>query len=202
MFKKILIPLMVVLLALAVVACNGDGENGPDGEIEAVPPIGEVPDTNGEIEAVPPIGEIPDNNGIVEAVPPIGELPDDFFDIHPVVVNGMDIPGTSLETIGEDEIFPTHVSLMPLDLALGMDVFWNMQTDEASLTGRNGFVTFNVGSADFNVEGETITLIHESVRIGDEIYVPIAFFADIYGAAGAYFHGGTVFIDTEETDMH
>ena len=103
--------------------------------------------------------------------------------------------------VGDDAIFPTHVSLMAVDSALGMDVFWNLQTDEASFTGLNGFVMFVVGSADFIVEGETITLDQESLRIDDEIYVPIQFFRDVFGAGSAYFSGGHVFIHTEGGDM-
>ena len=188
-FKKVSLLLLALLFALALVACT-DNESADD-PIEE-PPAVEDPGYEDE-----------DDDGYILPVPPVGDLEDIDTDwsLYAVIVDGVGIPGASLETVGEDEIFPTHVSLMAVDSALGMDVFWDMQTDEASLMGHNGFVTFVVGSADFVVDGEPITLEHESLRIGDEIYVPIQFFRDVFGAGNAYFSGGHVFIHTEGGDM-
>ncbi|MCL2249293.1 MAG: copper amine oxidase N-terminal domain-containing protein [Oscillospiraceae bacterium] len=205
MFRKVLLVVLILTLSLAVISCDDNVEEPvPNEVVEDVPETPEAPE-------VPEIPATDDEEDFVEAVPPIAELPEvdvvepddnDEFVLYPVWVDGVGIPNASFVVVGDDSLFPTHVSLMALDLALSMDVFWNMQTDELSLMGLNGFVTFTVGSTEFIVEGETITLEQEVVRIDDEIYVPLQFFRDVYGAAGAYFLEGSVFIDTEETDMH
>jgi len=185
--KRVSLLVLATLLALTLVACGG-GESA-DEAVEPDLPIEE------------PGYEEEEDDGYILPMPPIGELPDTDWSLYPVIVDGVGIPGSSLEMIGEDAIFPTHVSLIAVDHALGMDVFWDMQTDEVSLMGRNGFVSFVAGSANFTVDGETITLDQESVRIGDEIYVPIQFFRDVFGAGSAYFSDGNVFINTEGGDM-
>jgi len=200
MFRKVLLVVLVLALSLAVISCDDNVEEPvPDEVVEDIASPGYVPETI----------EPDDEEDFVEAVPPIAELPgvdvaepdeNHEFAVYPVWVDGVGIPNARFAIVDED--FPTHVSLMPLDLALGMDVFWNMQTDELSLMGLNGFVTFTVGSAEFIVEGESITLEQPVMRADDEIFVPIQFFRDVFGAAGAYFFEGSVFIDTEETDMH
>jgi hypothetical protein len=202
MFRKLLLVVLILALSLAVISCDDNVEEYvPDEVVEDIPSPGYVPETI----------EPDDEEDFIEVVPPIAELPEvdmvepddnDEFVPYPVWVDGVGIPNASFVVVGDDSLFPTHVSLMALDLALGMDVFWNMQTDELSLMGFNGFATFSVGSAEVIVEGERITLDQEIIRIEDEIYVPLQFFRDVFGAAGAYFLEGSVFIDTEETDMH
>jgi len=181
-FKKVSLFLLALLLVVSFAACTG-GETGEE-------PIEEPPyEENGD-------------DGYAIPVPPIGEIEDSDLDgIHAVIVDGVGIPGSSFEMIGEDAIFPTHVGLMAIEQALGADVFWNMQTGEVSLMSPNGFITFMVGSTDFYIDGEPITLAEESVRIGDEIYVPIPFFRDVFGAGSAYFEGGNVFIGMDGSDM-
>jgi len=215
MLKKLLLISLALLLTLSfVVACDGEDEDpeylDSDYEYEEVDYDDEDEDYDEE-----DLYEEDDYDYVTDCEDELDEDLDYDEDIeldggmpemdvlgYLVVVDGEGVPGASFEFVGDDAIFPTHVSLMALDSTLGMDVFWNMQTEEVSLMGLNGFATFTVGSADFVVNGETITLDQESVRVGDEIYVPIAFFRDVYGAAGAYFSGGSVFIDTEETDMN
>ena len=214
MLKKLLLISLALLLTLSfVVACDGEDEDpeylDSDYEYEDVDyddedydeeELYEEDDYDYDDEADYEV-ELDEDLDFDEAVLD-GEMPGIDVLGYLVVVDGEGVPGASFEFVGDDAIFPTHVSLMALDSILGMDVFWNMQTEEVSLMGLNGFATFTVGSADFVVNGETIALDQESVRVGDEIYVPIAFFRDVYGAAGAYFSGGSVFIDTEETDMN
>jgi len=184
-FKKISLLLLALLLVLSLAAC-ADGE--PADEPIEEPPV-ETPGDEDDGYAIP--------------VPPIGDLEDEDdtdWSLYPVIIDGVGVPGASLETVG-DEIFPTHVSLMALERGLNIDVFWNLQTDEVFFPGLNGNIHFFAGSADFDVDGETITLDQESLRIGDEIYVPIPFFRDVFGAGSAYFSGGHVFIHTEGGDM-
>jgi len=182
-FKKVTLLLLALLVALAFAACTPDSP--------ADEPIEEPPyEENGD-------------DGYILPVPPIGELPDDIdWSRYPVIVDGVGVSDASFEMVGDDEIFPTHVSLMPLESVLGVDVFWNMQTNEVSFQGLNGFISFVVGSADFTLDGEVITLEQESLRIDDEIYLPLAFFRDVFGAGSAYFSGGHVYIHTEGGDMY
>jgi len=194
-FKKPAMLVLALLLLLSFAACGG-GE--PAARPAETPPAEEPIDCE-------PIDEEDEDNGYEIPLPPTEEDLDDFDDtdwsVYPVIINGVGVPGASLEMVGEDEIFPTHVSLMAIERALDVDVFWNMQTNEVSFPGLNGFISFVVGSADFTVAGETITLEQESLRIDDEIYLPIPFFRDVFGADSAYFSGGHVFIDFEDGDM-
>ena len=189
-FKKIALLLLTLLLVLSFAACTGS--QAPDEPIDEELPIEEAPYED-------------EDDGYAIPVPPIGDIGDMDLDadwsLYPVIVDGVGVQGASLEMIGEDEIFPTHVSLMALERALGIDVFWNLQTDEVSFPGLNGFINFTVGTAEFDVDGEVITLEQESFRTDDEIYVPILFFRDVFGASSAYFAGGHVFIHTEGGDM-
>jgi len=184
--KRISLLLLVLLLALSFVAC---GDSAPAVQPVATPPVEEPADVDDE------------DDGYALPVPPIGELPDVDWSLYPVIVDGVGVPGSSFEMIGEGAIFPTHVSLMAIERALGVDIFWNLQTDEVFFPGLKGNIHFFAGSADFEVDGETITLDQESVRIGEEIYVPIQFFRDVFGAGSAYFSGGNVFIHTEGDGM-
>ncbi|MCL2367818.1 MAG: copper amine oxidase N-terminal domain-containing protein [Oscillospiraceae bacterium] len=187
-FKKLSLLLLALLLVLSFVACTSS------------PPPAEPIDTPPE---EPPYEENGDDDYILPE-PPIGDLEDGDVDwsLYPVIIDGVGVPGSSFEMIGEDAIFPTHVGLMSLERVLGVDVFWNLETGYVSFQGLNGFINFVVGSADFEVDGETITLDQESVRIGDELYVPISFFRDVFGAGSAYFSGGHVIIDMEGEDMY
>jgi len=191
-FKRISLLLLALLLALTLVACGG-GE--PAESVEPDPPIAE------------PGYEEEEDDGYLTPVPPIGEIPDSEFEdadwsVYPVIIDGVGVPGSSFEMIGDDAIFPTHVSLMAIERALGVDIFWNLQTDEVFFPGLKGNIHFFVGTTEFAVDGETIILDQESLRMGEEIYVPIQFFRDVFGASSAYFSGGNVFINTEGGDMH
>ncbi|MCL2828864.1 MAG: copper amine oxidase N-terminal domain-containing protein [Oscillospiraceae bacterium] len=182
-FKKISLLLLTLLLVLSFAAC-ADTESVPPPTPEPTPTPIEEPDYEEDEE---------EDNGY--------ELPDIDWGEYAVIVDGVGVPGASLETVG-DSIFPTHVSLLAVaERGFGLDVFWNVQTDEVFFPGLNGNIHFFGGSADFDVDGETITLNQESLRIGDEIYVPILFFRDVFGAGSAYFSGGIVSINTEGGDM-
>jgi len=186
-FKKISLLLLALLLALSFAACT---DNAPAEEPIEEPPVEEP-------------GYYEDDDGYLLPVPPIGEIDEETdWSQYSVIVNGVGVLGASFTMIGDDAIFPTHVSLMAVaERGFHADVFWNVQTDEVFFPGLNGNIHFFAGSAEFTVEGETITLEQESLRIGDEIYVPIQFFRDVFGAGSAYFLDGHVFIDIEGGDM-
>ena len=183
-FKRVSLLLLALLLALSFAACT---ESDPADDPIEEPPYEEYLEDEYDIP-VPPIEE------------DLGELGTDWSQ-YAVIIDGVGVPGASLQMIGEDEIFPTHVSLMALERALNTDVFWNLETDEVFFPGLNGNIHFFAGSADFTVDGETITLAQEALRIDDELYVPIQFFRDVFGASSAYFSGGHVFIHTVGGDM-
>ena len=111
---------------------------------------------------------------------------------YPIIVNGVGITD-SFQTVGEDEIFPTHVPLVAVAEAFDVEVEWDEDTDEVMLEGLNGEITFTVGSAVFEVDGRRVTLGQPSVEIDDTIYVPTLFFRDVFGAGSAYFSRRTYY---------
>jgi len=102
--------------------------------------------------------------------------------------------------VGEDDGlgWPTHIPLIPVAEALGSEVNWNTNTRRVTLEGLNGEISFIVGSNDFEVDGETFTMNQSSEEIDGELYVPILFFRNIFGAGSAIFSGGIVEINTED----
>ena len=124
--------------------------------------------------------------------------------IHPwtdyqVIVNGEPIPG-AFHHIADDGYFPTHVTLMPVLAALGAGGI-SVDDGEITLEGLSGTISFEVWSDAFTVDDETITLFYASIEIDGTIYVPIAFFRDVYGMGRAIFYSGHVMIDDEISDM-
>jgi len=117
-----------------------------------------------------------------------------------VVINGEGLYGVFARFIDDDSIFPTHIPLTAVANHLGAEVAIN-NTNEISLVGLNGHVVFTVGSADFTVDGETVTLAQPSVDIDGDVYVPFRFFVDVFGMGSAYSSGGQIFISHDALDM-
>lgn len=122
----------------------------------------------------------------------IGDSDSDFVDA-PVFVNGA--PIFDAFTLGEPG-FPTHVPLMHVLAALEAPV--RVEGNAVTVEGLNGTIVFEIGSNDFAVDGETITLELNSFRIDGTIYVPVPFFRVVFGMNNAYSLGDTVFIDNDE----
>ena len=122
---------------------------------------------------------------------------------YPIVINGEGITN-AVQTIGEDAIWPTHVPIVAVAEKLGEEVTVDGTTNEVTLNGLNGAISFTVGSSDFSVDGQTVTLPDSSVEVDGIIYVPIRFFRDVFGAPSAFVDGGHVYINTlaAEGDMH
>jgi len=118
---------------------------------------------------------------------------------YPIIINGERGVAADWHTApGED--FPTHIPLMPVAEALGVQV--NVDDSTVTMEGINGTITFTVGSFDFDVAGNTVELGHSSLLVGNNIYVPITFFRAVYGMGQSAWIGGHVFIDEQASDMY
>ena len=126
----------------------------------------------------------------------------DWAQVQIIIDGRMGIAANLYTADGED--FPTHIPLIPVANALGVtvDVAYS-DPPQVTLEGRNGEIGFTVGSNNFGMGNQTVSLWHPSLLIGDEIYVPILFFRDVFGMGQAMWMGGIVNIDTEVfDDMH
>jgi len=137
------------------------------------------------------------------------ELPDDWaygieeWEPHyDILIDGEGLVGAHVIFVGEDAIFPTHVELVPVAAALGAEVEWNTDTNVVTLEGLNGSISFVAGSYDFTVDGEIVSLYQPSVDFYGTVYVPVLFFADVFGMPSAYSFEGRIYIDSTETDMY
>ena len=177
--KKLSI-LVLALAMLALSACTpNNGGPGNQGENNG----------NGTEGPGYPNGE---NNGNTEN----GEID---WSLYPIIIDGK-VGVTAEPFIPEGEYFPTHIPLVPVAQALNTTVNWNQDTGEVSLTGLKGAISFVVGYELFDVDGETVALLLPSMQIGDEIYVPITFFRNVFGMGSAFWASGHVHLYTEGVD--
>ncbi|MCL2527039.1 MAG: copper amine oxidase N-terminal domain-containing protein [Defluviitaleaceae bacterium] len=159
----------------------------------------------------------PEGDSTYEASPPSAYQPEpeiyDEYDYHiehvtidpptmygteaTVIVNGLPIHWAIPRIVG-DGYFPTHVPLEAIADALGSHVNWNHAEGDIVMEGLNGTIVFHAGMSDFAVGGSLITLNQPSIVIDGVIYVPIAFFRDVYGMNNAMVYGGHVVIDNTE----
>ena len=138
--------------------------------------------------------------------PEFVELPDDWVyedvdDWYCIVIDGEGLVGPHALFMDQDVDFQTHVELIPVAEYLGAEVEWNLETGEVNLEGLNGNISFIVGSNDFTVNGETVTLHHASEDFYGMLAVPVLFFRDVFGMASAYSFEGRIYIGSEESDM-
>jgi len=120
----------------------------------------------------------------------------EILDFSPVFVNGENVAGAQI--LRDEEYWPTHVTLMAV-----LDVFGTaiaVEDGVVTMEGLNGEITFAVGSNEFDVDGETVTLDDESLEIHGTLYVPLAFFRDVFGALSASVLSGEVNIDTHQAE--
>ena len=115
-----------------------------------------------------------------------------------VLVNGVEVPGAFPMSINlEHPYAPTHVVLMEILAVLGAPV--NVADGVVTVEGLKGTIVFEIGSEDYVVSGEVVTLANlPSFVVDGTIYVPIRFFRDVFGMNNAYFSGGTVSINNDE----
>jgi len=119
----------------------------------------------------------------------------------PIIIDGQrGVRANWFTAPGQD--FPTHIPLIPVAAALDTTVhIEDSDPQGVRLNGLNGSITFHVGSNDFNVAGQNVELWQPSILVDGEIYVPIAFFRDVFGMGQAAWMSGHVHIDTEASDM-
>ena len=125
------------------------------------------------------------------------------WSLFPIIIDGQRGVTANWHT-AEGEDFPTHIPLIPVAAALGaiVDAAYTFPP-EVTMQGLLGQITFTVGSYDFYVNGNEVELWQPSLLVDGDIYVPIAFFRDIYGMGQAMWMGGHVYLDTEASnDMY
>ena len=125
---------------------------------------------------------------------------EETIEFPPVLVNGTRVSGSTIAVVGNYAIFPTHVSLEPVARALNEFVYWDHEIDEVGVHGLNGNILFVIGSHEFIVGTQTISLAETSVVIDGRIYVPINFFTLVWGMGSSFFRGGDVIISTVVID--
>jgi hypothetical protein len=171
----VLVILAALIATLAMVATGCAAPPAP-GNTGALPP--------GDIAVLPPQDMQP------------GPDPDIDWSVYPVIIDGIGLEINPI-TVG-DSIFPTHLPLGPVAAMLGSAA--TIDADTVRLDGLAGPIRFIVGSADFVVDGTTVTLEAPAIIVDGTLYVPISFFRTVFGAGAAYFAGGHVYIETL-TDM-
>jgi len=134
------------------------------------------------------------------------EMPEDWVyeEMEPwycIVIDGEGLVGPQALFMDWEADFQSHVELIPVAEFLGAEVEWNQDTNVVTLEGRKGSISFEVGSNDFTVNGETVTLNHAAEDFYGMLVVPVRFFSDVFGMGSAYSAEGRIFIHTEETDM-
>ena len=181
-FWKVIV--LVVVLAVIVpvfAACGGNGGTGDTG-----PPSHNDP-TNGQ-------GENPRDENVGDN---FGETD---WSRYPIIINGRGITANFHTAEGED--FPTHVPLAAVAEVLGSAVN-HSETGEVTLSGLRGEIAFVVGSHDFYVDGEAVSLWQPAISVDGNVYVPIPFFREVFGMGNSSWLGGHIYIDTYATDdMH
>jgi len=139
----------------------------------------------------------PTNNGLLYVDVTTGDV--DWAGIH-IIIDGRKGIVADLHT-AEGEDFPTHVPLIPVTRALGIEVHMEYSDPMgAALEGLLGPISFTIGSPRFMVSNRTVDLWHPPILVNGEIYVPIPFFRDVYGMGQAMWMGGIVYIDAEAFD--
>ena len=194
MFKKISVLLLALVFALAFVGCTMGGANG-----ELNYRLGIVTD--------PLTGEVVTTENRHDTNDPF-DVSDEWLAVY---LDGEGIPGSYfliLDSDGEivnpeesgEYLSATHVPLFLVAQALGATVTWLEDSNEVTMDGLNGSISFEAGTNEFTVGGESISLGEVSAVIDGTLYVPLMFFRDVYGAASVSVQGGEVHINVHAQD--
>jgi|GEM_PF-1168909 len=187
MFKKVSILLLALVFTLAFVGCSMGGANG---------------DINYQLGITDPIGNTAAPGHETDLNDAFGQ-PEEW---PAIFINGEGLAGSyflildndgEMVNLGESNeyISPTHVPLFLVAQALGAVVAWIEDTNEVTMNGLNGDITFEAGTNEFMVDNESVSLAESSAVIEGAVYVPIIFFRDVYGAAGVAVQSGEVHIN-------
>ena len=193
MKKTLAILLILVLVTVFTVACDvgielptsepttNDYENGY---------VDEPEETEQDEPEEQPIDDVADNDNVddnaeptvtpEETTTPEETAPNNVNESIEIVVNGAVLSGVNAypSTAGAS---PTHVPAAQVAWALGAEV--TGAGLDTAIEGLNGTIFFMVGSNEFDVNGETITLPHNTIQHNNVIYVPISFFSEAFGGS-------------------
>jgi len=119
--------------------------------------------------------------------------PEDILVLSPVFVNGENV--ADAQVLRDEDYFVTHLELMPVVQAMGLEHSWDETTGEVRIHelagGDDAVVVF--------VAGEE----HDSVLVDGALFVPISFVRTALGVPGVAVMSGEVHISTHtvEDDM-
>jgi len=136
-----------------------------------------------------------------ELIDPIDGWEDAPMDWYCIVIDGEGLVGPLAIFNDPNMYHQTHVELRAVAEFLGSEVYWNADSSEVTMEGRIGAISFTVGSNEFTVDGQIVTLYHEAIDFYGTLYVPVLFFRDVFGMGAAYSFEGRVYINTEADDM-
>ncbi|MCL2016461.1 MAG: copper amine oxidase N-terminal domain-containing protein [Defluviitaleaceae bacterium] len=115
--------------------------------------------------------------------------------INPISVNNVIIPATWVEQNG---VFLVPLRSVLIALNLDSTITWDEATRSIGLSNGTQQIQLSVGSNEYVVDDQTITLDTAPVIIDSHTFVPFNFFSLIFGMNNAFFLEGQVFIDNEE----
>jgi len=120
---------------------------------------------------------------------------------YPIIVNGVGITD-NFATVGDDQIFPTHVPLEAVATALGAEAFVTVDdAQQVTLDGHKGRIVFMVGDDYVKLDGDQVVQLDApTTNINGTIYVPLTFWRDAFGVPTANFQGGHIIINDAPGD--
>jgi hypothetical protein len=165
----IFMKILLLMAILVFVACGSD--NGEEPQVSATPPVYEPSE----------VGENGDT--------PVQAYTPDYY----IVVNGVGL-GYEFYT-PEGAAAPTHVPIMPVLNALGIDFTHNHVSPMVfSLSGDFGSIDITDRSYTVLFNGEELDMSDEAMMLGRNFYAPIVFFSEILELSTVEFSGGYVTI--------
>jgi len=194
MKKLLAILLILVLVTVFTVACDvgielltSEPTTAVDYENENVD---EPEETEQDEPEEQPTDDVTDNNNendnteptvtLEETTAPEETAPNNANESVEIVVNGAVLSGVNAYP-STGGVSPTHVPAAQVAWALDAEV--TGAGLDTAIEGLNGTIFFMVGSNEFDVNGETITLSHNTIQHNNVIYVPISFFSEAFGGS-------------------
>ncbi|MCL2374898.1 MAG: copper amine oxidase N-terminal domain-containing protein [Treponema sp.] len=193
MYKKAAILLLALVFALGLTSCITMG--GANGEHNYRLGIGVTTEESDDPETAAPSNE---------AGP------------YAIYVNGEGVEDSHFQVLTRDgelvdpeetdeALTPTHVPLIIVSQALNAAASWMESEGEVTMEGLDGEIRFEVGSDEFIVAGDIVSLDYPSTVIEGVLYVPLDFFTEVFGAFNVRVQDDTIYIlvhaeDDDDTD--
>lgn len=188
---KLFLPVVLAAALVLQSACSSENLTGTIGEpILTLIEVQGIKDNHLEVSA-------PFNNGVPD--PEAGYSWEWKF--GSVFIDNVGVLNSSHRLVCEGDTYSIYVSLVPVLMSFGLvDISTKYEAPMlVEHTGINGTITFAIGSKDFNVDCETVTLALPALVFDGAIYVPILFFRDVFGADSAIFYDGKVYISVRSS---